>query len=304
MESLPNRNSIDDSYDYLIAFLVILGALAFIVSQSFSTPTTPQSKVATTTTASNSQKKPKYTRKKEEETSYYETMQAKRKFEEKALRKWTDDLEEKQIHNTAYHLPKETVPAVASAVPATIVETTTAEPKSSPQKVLEEAPPTGATIVKEKSVFIDTDNNKKAKQTNKVSPATSSSNNQETKNNTTTIATKPIEEKVKTYENTTPRINLDQKKTPETNTLVPKSPIQKKAISTPSCVIMIAALKDKKNIDNLLQSLKKEKYEIYNKISGKHRTIGIRTSCDPSIHRSTLRKIKKKYSETAFLLKR
>ena len=67
---------------------------------------------------------------------------------------------------------------------------------------------------------------------------------------------------------------------------------------------MIAALQDQENINRLTQSLEQAQYEVYNKISGKYRTIGVRTSCDPSIHQPTLKKIRQNYSKSAYFMKR
>jgi len=310
MESNPNHNSTDDSYDYLIAFLVVIGALAFIISESFpSAPTKKNIPIAATPIKS---KKPTFSTKKKKTTAtYYEKKQAERRLEEEGLRKWTDQLEQQQVRNTPYRIPKEAAPVAAAVLPAVAAEkntlTTATKITPSQKKVVVEEPLTGTTVVKEKPLFIDTDI--KSKET---APA---SNNLTSTAITKKEAVKPNPtkdnppaptraEKVPNYENQSPKIVVDEAPPKAYNNLTAKSPAPNKAADGPSCIIMIAALKDKANINRLIKSLKKEDYEVYNKISGKYRAVGVRTSCDPAINKPVLREIKKKYAESAFLMKR
>jgi len=311
MESNPN--SADDSYDYLIAFLVVIGALAFIISESFPSSQTSSKKNIPIAATQIKSKKPAFSVKKKTTVTYYQKKQAEKRLEEEGLRKWTEQLEQQKVRNTPYRIPRETAPMAAAALPTVATAqkdtlTTTTKITSTPKKAIEEEPLTGTTVVKEKPIFIDTDTKSQEKVNAESNNLTATANTQkESPKPEPPKATSPAPsrtEKVPNYENQSPKIVVDEVKPKAYNNLTTKSPAPTKEADGPSCVIMIAALKDKANINRLIQSLKKEEYEVYNKISGKYRTVGVRTSCDPAINKPVLREIKKKYSDSAFLLKR
>ena len=309
MESLPNTNTTDEGYDNLIAFLVIMAALAFILTQSFPKKSTTSRTTPIATNPVPAKKSKKVYEKKTKLSNYYKEKQAERKYREDALRKWTDQLEEEQVRNTSFRIPTQTTAVVAGAVTTDQLskqDTTTiaiAPQNSAKEEKIE--PPIGTTLIKEESIFIDTNVKKKeAAKPSKVVP-------------TPALPTEPTieepEEKVseaapivESYETVSPKIATksiaedNSALTSQQTTTITQSKEEEEA----SCVIMIAALKDQANINRLIQSLKKENYEVYNKISGKYRTVGVRTSCDPAIHKPFLREIKKKFSESAFFMKR
>jgi len=313
MNSSPKQPTFDEGYDNLIAFLVIIGALSFILTQSFPKKSTSSSKIASApvpTKTVSAKKTKRFYKKKSTSSNFYKEQQAARKLKEDGLRKWTDQLEEEQVRNTPFSVPKNTAPVVASAVAAKQLsekDTTTALPLA-PRKLAKEekvTPPVGTTVVQEESVFIDTNVKKKEEAIPKPSkvvptPTPPAPSKKEPPVKAPTKAA-PI---VESYETVSPKI-ATKSVVEEKSTLTSKETTTKNAKGEEvSCVIMIAALKDRANIDRLIQSLKKENYEVYNKISGKHRTIGVRTACDPSVHQPVLREIKKKYTKSAFFMKR
>lgn len=314
MESFPNRNTTDEGYDNLIAFLVIIAALSFILTQSFPKKSTTSSAPIATTTVPAKKTKKVY-KKKTKPSNYYKAKQEERNYKEEALRDWTDQLEAEQVRNTSFRVPKQATALVAGTVATSqLAEKNTTSPPIAPRQITKEektAPSAGTTVIKEEPIFIDT--NIKKKEVAKPTPSTVAP--------TPTIPirseeTPTIDESIKdaskaepiveSYKTVSPKIStksVDEEKA-ALNSKNTNTTVQSIKKGEASCVIMIAALKDRANIDRLIQSLKKENYEVYNKISGKYRTVGVRTSCDAAIHKPFLREIKKKYSESAFFMKR
>ncbi len=309
MNSSPKSTTSDEGYDHLIAFLVIIGALSFILTQSFPKKSSSPAIASATPVAAIPKKKSKKVYKPSKSSEYYQKKQAINKYRADGLRNWTDQLEEQQIHNTPFRVPKtkEIVPVIAgtAATNQLVAKDTTATlPLTSRNLAKEEkiVPPTGTTVIKEEPIFIDTNTKKKEVATPKPSKVAPTPTTKSPPKEALPTIQEPVKEepKVESYEASSPKINI---KSAASEKSALTSTISKKEEEV-SCVIMIAALKDRGNIDRLIQSLEKEKYEVYNKISGKHRTIGIRTSCDPAVHQPVLREIKKKYTKSAFFMKR
>lgn len=316
----------DQAFDHLIAFLVILGAIAFILQQSFSDNTsnklvqvpTKQELPPAITSSSTKEKQP---------LSYYEQRQAKRDFEERSIEEWTDGLEEQEINNTSFQIPKKSKNLVTPIAAATTPLVTKIEralgktPRNfSDATLLKESPP------KDKQVFIATDiaegasmpnaaqeglEAAKAKQLEAKKQIKKKVNKPIVKEKSpTNIAPKrqvvPKEKRVASYEATTLAIAPKKEEFVEKGISTKKSAKKKKTtkkVAKKSCAVMVAALQDAENIKRLVKSLKSDNYTIYNRRSGKYRAIGVRTSCTPSTYQPILQKIQKEYTADAWLKK-
>jgi len=324
----------DDTSDHLIAFLVLLGAIGFIFQQSFSSNTSDilgkhllTNQVETPVLPTTS-----YTHNEQHHlTTDAERQQAEKEFYNAAQNRIADP-EQQGRQDTPYKTPREKAALVDSASTTTTplisrpkkIQKTPTQQLSSTRIVEEKIKEPIATSKKSKEVFINTDSppakiadkpvsiKKPATTEIKENLAIAQPNTANTKisNLQEKVASKK-EQAVTNYEATSPAITPSKEQFQEKGEGIaakkpskPKKKVKKsttKKVAKESCAIIVATLQDVDNIKRLVQSLKSDNYQIYNRRSGKNRAVGIKTSCNPSVHQPLLQTIQRKYAPDAWL---
>jgi len=335
MNPLDKHNTTkDDTSDHLIAFLVILGAIGFILQQSFSSNT---SDILGKHPLSNQVEKSvppatSYTHTEQHHlTTDAERQQAEKEFADAAVQNWTDDLEQQGRQDTPLPRKKAALVASAAATATPLVSKpkefskTPTQQLSSTIVVEEKIKAPIATPKKDKEVFIDTNLPAtkiadKPISTKKTTTTEIKEKLATDKPNTTNTKVSELKEKlaskkeqvVTNYEATSPAITPNKEQFQEKGSTAkapsqPKKEVKKsikKKAAKESCVIIVATLQDAENIKRLVQTLQSDNYQIYNRRSGKNRSIGIKTSCNPSVYQPLLQTIQKKYAPDAWLKRR
>lgn len=325
MNSFNEHNSTkDDTADHLIAFLVIIGAIAFILQQSLSSNPSSLGKQSFNKHAEITPKSPSTYHEVYPSTTYAEQRQAEKEFAENAVEDWTNKLEEQGIRNTTYRIPTRNAALITPVAAATpLVNKPKTIQKNTPNKlastiiVEEKTQDTLPTLSKDQPVFIDTAIPTSKEQNIATKPASTikqgfvnkQANSASPETHTTQEQSIIKKAPVASYEAVSPVIapskeQFVEKGITKKKATTPKKRSKKttkKSVSKQSCAIVIAALQDVDNIKRLVKSLQADSYPIYNKRSGKYRAIGIKTSCNPSVYEPLLKKVQKNYAPDAWL---
>ena len=325
MDSLNKRKSTqDDTFDHLIAFLVILGTVAFILQQSFPSNDSNVLGKQTLVEQATIPATPYSTKEKFQPISYAEQKQAERDFADAAAQNRAADLERQRIENTSYQTPfrKTNLIAPIATTSAPLITKVQETDKKVPVQKLSNTIPAKekpqdniAETNKEKQVFIETDlPAMKHTASSKIQQGASTVKQsihkvKESATQATVAAQEKIaatkKQQVATYEATTPAITPNNEKLTEKGVKKKsKKTTKKKIAANENCAIIVATMQDAGNIKRLVKSLESDNYKIYNRRAGKNRTIGIKTSCTPSIYQPLLKTIRKNYFADAWLKRR